>query len=273
MASVIATIHGIDVHYEVQHAKQEKTIVFLHGFTGSTKTWHEVIANLPEDYRLISIDLIGHGKTASPKQVACYTMEQQVELLEAFFTWKDINTFDLIGYSMGGRVALAYALTYPQRLSKLVLESSSPGLEDWQDREARMESDYLLAAKIQSEGVESFIDYWQDIALFKSQKSLPVEQQRAIREERLQQSAIGLANSLRGMGTGQQKSYWDKLSKYSKPVVLLSGELDAKFIKKAQQMTALFPQCVHRTILKSGHAIHVENPQSFATIVKEQLHL
>ncbi|MBQ0137795.1 MAG: 2-succinyl-6-hydroxy-2,4-cyclohexadiene-1-carboxylate synthase [Kurthia sp.] len=273
MASVVTTINGIDVHYEVHHARTEKTIVFLHGFTGSTKTWHEVMKSLPQNCRMIAIDLMGHGKTASPKQVSLYTMEQQVELLEAFFAWKNIEQFDLIGYSMGGRVALAYALAHPQRISTLILESSSPGLEDLQDREARMESDHLLAARIQSEGVEVFVDYWQDIALFHTQKSLSPEQQQAIREERLQQTAIGLANSLRGMGTGQQKSYWDKLSKFSKPVVLLSGALDAKFIKKAQQMAARFPHCEHRTILESGHAIHVENPQSFATIVKEQLHL
>lgn len=273
MASVIATINGIDVHYEVQNARAEKTLVFLHGFTGSTKTWHEVMKNLPQDWRMIAIDLVGHGKTASPKQVSFYTMEQQVALLESFFAFKKIEQFDLIGYSMGGRVALAYALTYPERIAKLVLESSSPGLENLADREARMESDNLLAARIQSEGVEAFVDYWQDIGLFHTQKSLSKEQQQLIREERLQQSAIGLANSLRGMGTGQQKSYWDKLSKYSKPVVLLSGELDVKFIKKAQQMATLFPHCEHRTILGSGHAIHVENPQSFATIVKEQLHL
>lgn len=273
MASVVATLNGVDFHYEVWHAKQQKTVIFLHGFTGSTATWHEVIAQLPSDCRIIAIDLIGHGKTASPKQLHFYKMEEQVALLEAFFKWKGIEQFDLVGYSMGGRVALAYAMTYPNRLNKLLLESASPGLSDLADREVRMEGDGLLAGRIESEGVESFINFWQDIGLFQSQKTLPLEKQNSIRAERLEQSKIGLANSLRGMGTGQQKSYWDMLSKYAKPVVLLSGELDAKFIKKAQQMTALFPQSVHVTIPKVGHAIHVENPQSFATIVKEQLHL
>lgn len=273
MASVVTTINGLDFHYEVFNPRQEKTIVFLHGFTGSSATWYEVIEQLPSNYRVIAVDLIGHGHTASPKQLHFYKMEEQVEMLEAFFKWKQIEKFDLIGYSMGGRVALAYALTYAERIQTIVLESASPGLAELADRETRMESDHLLAGRIESEGVETFVDYWQDIALFNTQKSLSSEKQLAIRSERLAQNAKGLANSLRGMGTGQQKSYWDMLSKYTKPVVLLSGELDAKFVKKAEQMAALFPQCTHLTIPKVGHAIHVENPQSFATIVKEQLHL
>lgn len=273
MASVVTTINGMDFHYEVFNARMEETVVLLHGFTGSTKTWHEVVEQMPTTKRIILIDLIGHGHTASPKQLHFYTMKEQVELLEAFFNWKGLQSFSLVGYSMGGRVALAYAMKYPARIKKLVLESASPGLESLEDREARMESDQLLASRIEEAGVETFVDYWQDIPLFKSQKKLSEAQQKAIRQERLQQSAIGLANSLRGMGTGRQKSYWRELSNFEKPVVLLSGELDKKFIKKAEQMAALFPQCDHQTILGVGHAIHVENPQSFATIVKEQLYL
>lgn len=273
MASVITNIRGIDVHYEVHNARQEKTVVFLHGFTGSTRTWDEVIEQLPSTHRLITIDLVGHGKTDAPKLLRYYSMQEQIEILEAFFEWKKIEQFDLVGYSMGGRVALAYAMTYPQRVHTLLLENASPGLKTIEEREQRIQLDHLLADRIEQRGMIDFVDYWQDIPLFQTQKLLSIEKQRQIREERLNQKPMGLANSLRGMGTGQQKSYWSELSKYEKNVVLLNGELDSKFIIIAEQMKVLFPNCKQIIVPKVGHAIHVENPQSFATIVKAQLYL
>ncbi len=273
MASVITNIRGIEVHYEVHNARQEQTIVFLHGFTGSTRTWDEVIEQLPTTHRLITIDLVGHGQTGAPKLLRYYSMQEQVEILEAFFEWKQIEQFDLIGYSMGGRVALSYAMNYPQRIHTLILENASPGLKTIEEREQRIQLDHLLADRIEQRGIVDFVDYWQDIPLFQTQKLLSEEKQHAIRQERLNQQEIGLANSLRGMGTGQQNSYWPELSKFEKNVVLLNGELDSKFITISEQMKGIFPNAQQIVVPKVGHAIHVENPQSFATIVKEQLHL
>ncbi|MBW9235280.1 alpha/beta fold hydrolase, partial [Leptospira santarosai] len=118
----------------------------------------------------------------------------------------------LVGYSMGGRVALAYALTYPEYVRKLVLESASPGIDIEADRLARIAADNQLAMRLESEGLSSFIDFWQDIPLFQSQKKLDEIKLQSIREERMQQTAAGLGNSLKGMGTGRQPSYWSRLN-------------------------------------------------------------
>ncbi|GEK35579.1 2-succinyl-6-hydroxy-2,4-cyclohexadiene-1-carboxylate synthase [Kurthia sibirica] len=271
MVDVMTTINGLDVHYTIVHPKQQKTIVLLHGFTGSSTTWQQLMAKLPANYRIIALDLIGHGLSAAPKQVQHYTMEEQVSILHTFFQERQISTATVIGYSMGGRVALAFAMQYPECIDKLILESASPGLAAREDREVRMQHDELLAARITEDGIEAFVDYWQDLALFTSQKTLPIQMQQAIRTERLQQSACGLANSLRGMGTGQQKSYWSSLSQLSKPVVLLVGELDTKFCSIAEKMAEHLLDSTVIKVSRVGHAIHVENPESFATIIKDQL--
>ena len=264
-------VRGLSIHVTVEGNTDLPSLVFLHGFTGSSSTWREVRNEFKENYRTIAIDLTGHGKTTVPDTPARYAMEEQIEDLESLFEHLGLNSFYLVGYSMGGRIALAYTIRYPERVRALILESSSPGLSDEQDRVDRREADKLLARKIIDEGITSFVDKWEDIPLFQSQKSLPAEKREAIRNERLLQSEVGLANSLLGIGTGSQKSYWEALSTVSTPVFLLTGEYDAKFVAIAREMAALNPAWRHTVVPEAGHAIHVEKPRLFATMIMEYL--
>ncbi|MGG0656585.1 2-succinyl-6-hydroxy-2,4-cyclohexadiene-1-carboxylate synthase [Rummeliibacillus pycnus] len=273
MASVMTSIRGLNVHYQIINPQAEKTLVFLHGFTGSTKTWDSVIQSFQDTYRIITIDLIGHGLTDAPFNVQRYSMEEQVEILHDFFKARKIPSFTLIGYSMGGRVAIAFTMKYVDMVEQLILESSSPGLPTSEERAARRKSDHLLADRIEKDGVESFTDHWENIPLFDSQKGLPAPTKQAIRKERLEQREIGLANSLRGMGTGHQPSYWEELQSFTKPVLLITGELDRKFEEKASAMNKRFQCCKNVIVENVGHAIHVENPQTFATIIEEHLEI
>lgn len=270
----MATINalGIDVYVEMWHEEQEETIVMLHGFTGSTKTWEQIASMLPQ-YRIIAIDCIGHGQTKSPKDVTLYKMNHQLAVLEEVFKALQLTSFTLIGYSMGGRIALSYAVKYPGRVQALILESASPGLRTEQERNVRKEADDALANKIEANGVTSFVDAWENIPLFASQKRLPQHVQQAIREERLQQNEQGLANSLRGMGTGMMPPIWDKLHTLSVPVTLITGAFDTKFVDIAREMTTFIQNVRHLTVNDVGHIIHVENPSEFATIVKETISL
>ncbi|WP_397539730.1 2-succinyl-6-hydroxy-2,4-cyclohexadiene-1-carboxylate synthase [Rummeliibacillus pycnus] len=271
MASVMTSIRGINVHYQIINPQSEKTLVFLHGFTGSTKTWDPVIQSFQGAYRIITVDLIGHGITDAPYSAQRYSMEEQVELLREFFEARRIPSFTLIGYSMGGRVAIAFAMKYANMVEQLILESSSPGLLTTEERADRRKSDYLLADHIEKDGIEAFINHWENIPLFDSQKGLPDTTKQAIRKERLDQREIGLANSLRGMGTGQQPSYWEELQSFTKPVLIITGQLDEKFEQKAYAMKKRFQCCENVIVPNVGHAIHVENPQTFATIIEEHL--
>ena len=264
-------INNVNVYYECWNEEGKETIVFLHGFTGSTKTWHEVVALLPTTYRIIAVDLMGHGLTESPDDSSFYTMEYQIELLQALFDRLQLSPYHLVGYSMGGRVALSYAVRYPNELTSLILESATPGLMDEEERIDRQLSDQTLAKKIEQEGIETFINYWGNIPLFASQKKMAEERQQKLRNERQSQNARGLANSLRMMGTGVMPFLWHKLNGISFKMTLITGELDTKFISIANTMQQTNKEIHHITVPSVGHAIHVENPQKFATIVKEAI--
>lgn len=265
------SVRDVNVNLDVWNETFEDTLILLHGFTGSVTTWEQVVAQLPTNIRIIAIDLLGHGKTDAPTNPSRYSMEEQVKDLEEVFTALNLEVFSLLGYSMGGRVALSYAEAYPHRIKQLILESASPGLETEEERLLRRKSDEHLADKIEKDGITAFVNQWENIPLFHSQKKLPSKVQKVIRNERLSQKEIGLANSLRSMGTGAQKSLWSKLHQFKMPVYLLTGELDVKFCNIAKQMKKQIAFGEHIIIKNVGHAIHVENPTQFATIVKDIL--
>ena len=268
MAKLI--VRGIETNVDMWNESAEQVLVTLHGFTGSTATWRNLAKALPH-VRIVAIDLMGHGKTMVPEEASRFSMEEQLTDLEAIFAQLHLGKFSLLGYSMGGRIALSYAIAYPERIEKLLLESVSPGLRTSKERIERCERDAALADKITVNGLTSFVDAWENIPLFASQKRLSENKRQAIRTERLAQCETGLVGSLRGIGTGMQPSNWPFLAQLDMPVLLITGSMDEKFCKIATDMKALFKYAQHVTVNDAGHAIHVENPAEFATIVEEYL--
>ncbi len=238
-------------------------ILLLHGFTGSTAEWADVIPRLAPFRQVIAVDLPGHGQSLADQ---C-SMESCVSEMLAMMEDRGHAQFDTLGYSLGGRVALHLALAAPERVRSLILESASPGIADPAERAARAAADDALADQIVTQGVEWFADYWQAIPLFASQASLPTDARAALRERRLRNSPAGLSTSLRGMGTGRQESLWPRLDTITMPTLLMTGELDIKFKAINRQMAALMPSARHTSLPSAGHTAHLERPEAFAELV------
>ncbi len=266
----------VDV-WETAHNQREtvsignKPLVLLHGFTGNASSWRKLKPHFEGITNVFAIDIVGHGKTDAPEDVSRYTIESAARDIDLIFEQMGIEQTNILGYSMGGRLALTFALKYPNRVEKLILESASPGLEEEEQRAARRIQDEKLAIRILEEGIPSFIDYWENIPLFGTQKRLAENIQEEIRNQRLTNSQIGIVNSLKGMGTGSQPSWWNQLDELSMPVLLLTGNLDEKFCQIADRMQGIMKNARRITISECGHAIHVEKPKIFGTIVSEFL--
>lgn len=262
MAKVL--IRGM--HYEVVEAGQGEPVLLLHGFTGSSANWQAHIDVFASELRVLAVDLPGHGATDAPPELERYYMETVAGDLIALLDTLAISKVHLSGYSMGGRLALYTAIHYPERVQSLILESASPGLETDAERLARVRSDEALARKIEQQGVAAFIREWEQLPLFATQSELMKQQ---LHELRLQNRAEGLANSLRGMGTGVQPSLWGKLPELRLPVLLLAGALDTKFTGIARKMQTLLPHAELQVVPDVGHTIHLENPTYFDLAVLE----
>lgn len=257
----LTEINGPRYHYTL--SGDGPPLVLLHGFTGSVENWDTHITAFAERFRVLAVDLPGHGQTDSPADVTRYHMQHTARDLIALFEQVGAAPAHLLGYSMGGRLALYLALTYPAHVQSLILESASPGLATLSERDARIRQDELLAARIEREGIEAFVSFWESIPLFGSQQALPEEVRQRLRDQRLKNNAQGLANSLRGMGTGAQPALWDRLAELKMPALLLAGALDTKFVHIAQQMHAQLPDARLAIIPDAGHTLHLEAPDVF----------
>ncbi|MGM9923110.1 MAG: 2-succinyl-6-hydroxy-2,4-cyclohexadiene-1-carboxylate synthase [Bacillus sp. (in: firmicutes)] len=259
-------IESNGVAYEVEITGAGEPLLLLHGFTGDSSTWKN-LSDLHENYRCIMPDLIGHGKTDHPEKAERYRIEEAANDLRTILEKLNIDQVHVVGYSMGGRLGLAFAVLHSEKVKTLTLESASPGLATEEERDSRKRQDDRLAEKIEREGIASFVEYWQDIPLFQSQNRLAPQFKRQIHKQRLANSEKGLANSLRGMGTGVQPSWWNELQSLAMPVFLITGSYDEKFCRIAKAMKECIKRCEWRTIQEAGHAIHVENPEMFGRIV------
>ena len=253
---------------EYRKARGASGYVFLlHGFSGSSKDWNNIAPLLDNRFGIAAIDLIGHGKSDSPAETFLYSAGEMVQQLYETFKFFTRDRFILLGYSMGGRAALSFAVEYPEMIKGLILESSSAGIKENHLREERVRSDEDLAKFIGRASIEEFVNYWMNIDLFKTQKKLPREKLSEIREEKLNCSKIGLANSLRGFGTGTMPPLYDKLNLIEAKTLLITGETDSKYSAINKGVKNLFPSAYHKVIKEAGHNVHLEQPELFADAV------
>ena len=246
-------------------------LVLLHGFTGSARSWGSFLNALAAHYTVIAVDIVGHGESDSPARLEHYRMAAAAEDVVNAVKRAGYPRAHWLGYSMGGRLALHVAAAHPEAVARLLLIGASPGLATEAERAGRCASDEALALRIEAEGVEPFIDYWQNIPLFASQRALPAERQAAIRNGRLANSAVGLANSLRGMGTGAQEPLFDALPALTMPALLLSGDADQKFTAIAAEMHADLPKARRVIISGAGHAAQTDQPERCSAAILQFL--
>lgn len=256
-----------DVAYHYEEAGCGPPLVLLHGFTGSSRNWALHLPHLASCFRTIAIDLLGHGRTTAPANPERYGMARSAADLEALLARIVAEPVTLLGYSMGGRLALYCALAYPERVRMLILESASPGLVDLEARRERVARDTALAQRIEAEGIEAFVRYWENIPLFARQQHLPIHVREELRQQRLHNRPHGLSNSLRGMGTGEQPSLWKQVHQIPMPVHLIVGMLDEKFVDINRRMAAQIPKAELVVVPEAGHTVHLEQPQRFRAIV------
>lgn len=242
-------------------------LVLLHGFTGTHRTWDLLGESLAKSHFLILPDLPGHGASGTSTTRAAMGVGATSEALtEVLLQVCGGRKAALLGYSLGGRVALDLACKHQKLLSCLILEGASPGLGVEDAREERRAEDEALADGIERRGIEWFVDRWQENPLFSTQKDLPRAASEKVRRDRLSNSAKGLAMSLRGAGVGSMLPLWDKIGGLSIPVLLVVGQKDPKYLRIAKDMQERIPGSAVADVEGAGHCVHVERPREFAAL-------
>jgi 2-succinyl-6-hydroxy-2,4-cyclohexadiene-1-carboxylate synthase len=263
----MANFNNYQFHYSLSGNNNQPTILFLHGFTGNSQDFSSVIPLLSKSYCCLAVDLPGHGQTKVNGDETCYNMSNTAKALIQLLDDLQIDKCLLLGYSMGGRLALYMTLHFPERFEKVVLESASPGLKTEKERSHRLQADSQIAQKLENSNIKDFLLNWYDRPLFKSLKNSPNFDK--LIETRLANNPLELAKSLRNMGTGNQPSLWEKLAQNQIPLLLLAGEYDDKFTTINTEIASLCPTASLKIVPKAGHNIHFENIDKFGSVVRQ----
>lgn len=259
-----------DARLSVEVRGSGQPVIVLHGFTGSAEAMQPLTERLEDRYRVMTPDLVGHGRSSVPDDPRAYSVEAMVRHVLAVADVMGCATFHLVGYSMGGRVALALACRAGHRLRSLVLIGATAGLADDEARAERRRLDEERARRIETD-LEGFVDEWMANPLFAAQTDLGADFLAASRAQRLASDPAGLAASLRAAGTGSMAPLHDRLGQCTMPTLLVVGSDDHKFIAEAARLSAGLPRSSTAVIPGAGHSAHLERPDEVVARIRELL--
>jgi 2-succinyl-6-hydroxy-2,4-cyclohexadiene-1-carboxylate synthase len=242
----------------VERGGARPRLVLVHGFTQTGRSWAAITADLATDHEVVVVDAPGHG-ASTPVRAGLSDGAEAIAAAAGPGTY--------VGYSMGARFVLRAALACPDVVQRAVLLGANPGIEDPAERTARRAADEALAARIEGDGVDAFLDDWLAQPLF---ASLPPS--AADRADRRRNTAAGLASSLRLAGTGAEPDVWADVGRLAMPVLVLAGSADAKFRAIGERLAAAIgPTARFEAIPDAGHAAHLEQPAPFLRVLRAWL--
>ncbi len=257
--------------WEVRRIGAGAPVLLVHGFTGRGRAWEPHTRALARRFSVVAVDLPGHGRSGIPASPAAATVERAADDLAEILERTGSRPAHVVGYSLGARIALRLAIAHPSAVLRLVLESPSAGLAGEDERVARREADEHLAERIERDGVERFVDEWEALPLFASQRLLSPVRAARLHALRLANRPAGLAVSLRGAGQGAMEPLHDRLASVTAPTLVIAGTRDKVGRARASIVAAGIPGARLEIVERAGHTAHLEAPAAFRRLLVDFL--
>ena len=253
------------------YIKKEKNItsnsfLFIHGFTGSHESWSEIRRHINNSS--IALDIPGHGKSTFVDLKDDYTYDDWCTDIFLMLRQLKIDKINICGYSIGGRLALIFALKYPSYVNKLILEGTSLGIEDFDQRTIRRDEDRVRCQDIIT-SLEQFNKNWEKNQLFKFQKERNSEgftHQRKIRNDH---NPKQLSKSLYSFTVGSMKYLGYDIKDLKMPIYLINGKDDSKHIKVSKEILRLNHKSKNFILNNAHHNVHLENKEDYIYTLDE----
>ncbi len=242
---------GVQVYYEV--AGQGPAILLTHGFASASQFWRGQVDALSPDYRVITWDMRGHGRTDSPADPADYSEEATVEDMAAILDACGVEQAVLGGHSLGGYMSMAFRLTYPQRVRALMVFDTGPGFRSDAPREQWNERARRTGDRLEERGIEHLREGGE------SQRAWHVN------------GALGLAHAARGMMTQRDGRVINALPEIDVPTLVLVGANDEPYLAGTDYMGNKVPGVRKVVVPDAGHSANIEQPDFFNATVREFL--
>jgi 2-succinyl-6-hydroxy-2,4-cyclohexadiene-1-carboxylate synthase len=245
-----------------------RQLFLLHGFAGGSWSYDGVLRTLSRTYDVHRPTLSYHD-TGENDVRPNVDFQQEVARLADEIARVARGPVDLVGYSMGGRLALGICVARRDLIRRLMLVSSRRGLDSSEEREKRRAADESWACLAEHVGTEAFLERWWAQPLFRSLSKLPASTLQTELGHRLRHHSAGLAAALRQLSLSQQPSYSSEVRTLDLPIVVLAGALDQKFVALGKHLAAELPQGRCVVVEDAGHHLLLEAPIRVAQLIDE----
>lgn len=268
---------GQSIHVYQWGNEENTPIVMLHGFMQTGLSWAGIANRLSANHCVYALDFLGHGKSSKPHDAPLYSYDSQVRMVEAFLEQVACacaqpgqkRRAHVLGYSMGGRIALALAASSKDLVYSLILESCNFGPEGESGREEAEKRNLKWAEMLREQGIQRFVEYWETLPMFASQQELGYDE--VLRAERAANDAEAMALSLEGAGKHAMPDAQGAFAAIAStwvPVKYLWGYDDVKSEAVAHRLEH---DGIDVTSFGAGHNVHLEAPTLYTTVVQEFL--
>ena len=245
-------------------------IVYLHGFLGSTDSFDAVKARLRGAHSVYSPPIYGHSgrQTCLPNHDYDAETERLLGLVRERFQSSPVH---LVGYSMGGRLALGMLLKATSQFRSATLISARRGLESAEERAKRREADERWAKMLRSVPLSQFLDTWEARPLFSTMKQLAPATLARLREQRRKHDPVALAHAMMALSLANMPSLSAELSTIQCRVLLMAGEKDANFVEFSADLARRIPNSRTIVVSGAGHNLPLERPDEVAAAICEEM--
>ena len=238
-----------------------RAVVLLHGFGSTGAIFAPITERLSDRYAVHHPDLPGHGaaRGALAREPETPAFAEVVDYLAQLLP----ERFTLLGYSLGGRIALQFALAFPHRLERLVLVSTTAGIEDALQRQARRQSDLAWAKALETEPYDAFIERWRSQPLFAGEPPAAAARSRSCQ---LENDPLALAAVMRRLGTGSMEPLWGRLGELQMEALCVAGSRDERYLRIAKRLADALPHG-RLQVIEGGHNLVAEAPEALADLL------
>lgn len=224
-------------------------ILALHGNLGSPRDFDPLVEHGASNLRPVDLWPLAH---LSLRDAAAALRDLGIEAT---------GPRGLLGYSMGGRLALQSLADFPETWDFAIIISAHPGLVDEAEKSRRLEADREWARLVREMPWKEFLARWNAQPILEG--ALPPRQDHHSIVPSFHHSTV-LAAAFENWSLGRQENLREKLAAFRKPVLWMAGKRDEKFAALATEMAALHPQIELRLLDGCGHRVLLERPEAVA---------
>jgi pimeloyl-ACP methyl ester carboxylesterase len=260
-------VNGIRIYYE-RHGESGEPLVFVHGYTGDITDWKYQVAEFSPDYRVLVIDLRGHGRSEAPADRSVYTVEAMASDVEAVADAAGFENYHLVGHSLGGTIVQEVALNSPRRLYSLTLEDTGPlasipgntELETWNAKQIET---------AEREGMGAVVEL-QRANMARLNVPIPQELVELAHERLARMSVDGFIGAT--LAGPRWRGTIDRAASITTPTLVIYGELDvAPIVMACQWLAQTIPGAALQLIPGAGHSPQMEKADLYNRALRRHL--